>query len=149
MLPLACFYMWCLRRSYVLLFLTNSLPRGFFIAHSPLHTLLQSLTLISTRLNSHASCLDTVLPSLHLHAAKLKHAKTRSILKLFLAMCHSCWMSALLSVAPTVAFTTLLTQFTPYLPLIPTAMPATFINPSPPPSTRCPNLPPQSRQPKV
>jgi len=58
-------------------------------------------------------------------------------------------MSALLSVAPTVAFTILLTQCTPYLPLIPTVVPATFINPSPPPSTRCPNLPPQSRQPKV
>ena len=48
---------------------------ALFIAHSPLHTLLQNLTLISTRLNSHASCLDTVLPSLHLNAAKLKHAK--------------------------------------------------------------------------
>ena len=49
-------------------------------------------------------------------------------------------MSALLSVAPTVAFTTLPTQCTPYLPLVPTVMPATFINPSPPPPTRCPNL---------
>ena len=55
-------------------------------------------------------------------------------------MWHSCWMSALLSVAPTVAFTTLPTQCTPYLPLVPTVMPATFINPSPPPPTRCPNL---------
>ena len=146
MLPLAYSDMWSLHRSYVLLCPTNSLPRGFFIAHSPLYTLLRSLTLISTRLSSYASCLDTVLPSLHLHAAKLK---TRSILKLSLAMCHSCWMSALLSVAPTVAFTTLLTQCTPYLPLIPTVMPATFINPSPPPPTRCPNLPPQSCQPEV
>ena len=57
-------------------------------------------------------------------------------------MCHSDSMSALLSAAPTVAFTTLLTQCTPYLPLVPTVMPTTFTNPSPPPSTRCPNLPP-------
>ena len=57
-------------------------------------------------------------------------------------MSPSCWTSALLSVAPTIAFTTLLTQCTPYLPLVPTVMPTTFTNPSPPPSTRYPNLPP-------
>ena len=45
-------------------------------------------------------------------------------------MCHSCWMSALLSAAPTVAFTTLLTHCTLYLRPVPTVLPTTFTNPS-------------------
>ena len=51
---------------------TNSLPRGFFSAHSPLHTLLPSITLISPRLNSHASCLDTACASSSFTCCKLK-----------------------------------------------------------------------------
>ena len=55
-------------------------------------------------------------------------------------MCHSCWLSALLSAAPTVAFTTLLTQCTPYLPLVPTVLPTTFTNPSLPHPPEVPNF---------
>ena len=42
--------------------------------------------------------------------------------------------------APHRSLTTLRTQCTPYLPLIPTEMPTTFTSPSPPPSTWCLNL---------
>jgi len=70
-----------------------------------------------------------LLPSPHLHAAKLKHAQNPLFLRLFLTMCHSCWMSALLSAAPTVASATLLTQYTHYFRPIPTVLPSTFTNP--------------------
>ena len=93
MLPLACFHLWCLHRSYVLLYPTNSLPSGFFIAHSPLHTLLPRVTLISARLDSHASCLNTASAFPHSHAAKLNLPKTRSI-----CSCLSCNVPLMLDV---------------------------------------------------
>ena len=49
-------------------------------------------------------------------------------------------MSALLSAAPTVAFTTLLTQCTPYLRPVPTVLPTTFTNPSLPHPLEVPNF---------
>ena len=51
---------------------TNSLPRGFFSAHSPLHTLLPSISLVSPRLNSHASCLDTAFASPLIYMLQIK-----------------------------------------------------------------------------
>ena len=66
-----------------------------------------------------------------------KNHETRSIC-LFLAMFLLCWMYALLSAAPTVASTTLITQCTPYFRPIPTVLPLTFTNPSLPLSSEAP-----------
>ena len=55
-------------------------------------------------------------------------------------MFHLCWMSAILSAAPTVAPTTLLTQCTPYFRPIPTVLPLTFTNPLLPLSPEAPQL---------
>ena len=62
---------------------THSLPRGFFSAHSPLHTLLPSITLISPRLNSRASCLDTASASPSFTCCKLKICIKPALFALF------------------------------------------------------------------
>ena len=80
----------------------------------------------------------------HLFEILAKTVEKRDVIDVasssFLAMCHSCWMSALLSAAPTVAFTTLLTQCTPYFRPIPTVLPSTVTNLSLPHSPEAPKL---------
>ena len=57
-------------------------------------------------------------------------------------MFYSCSVSVLLSEAPTAAFTTLLTQCTPYLHPIPTVLSTTFTVHSPPHPIEVPNFHP-------